>query len=455
LLIEARAAYKRLSANRTGLCLREIGLSLLGAVAREAGEYEFAEQCLLKTIVSSRSKGARQILCGSLLHLAKLYWDTGDSSRGRSTLAQAMGMIADNGYVTFWDLHLPTLVEMAARCVREQIQPDYALQLVARYYGKEAAVGLASAAAGDGEARLREAAAACEPGCRREGRGEAKAQVAVAVTRITARLFGQFEISVNDIIIPQAAWVTRKSAGILKYLLLHSDSKVNRDRLMDLFWPDSDQGAAAVSLRVALHELRKVLARYGIPVAEGSVIISDQRHDLRIGNGVSLHVDAGEFLTLNGELHCQASTRMAGDGGALQPRVAILEKMIDLYRGPLLEGEDYLDWALEAREHLESLFLEASISLAVICMSRGELAESAGEHERAVEEYGRAEELLTRALNTDRHNEEVCLHLIRLYTATSRKGRAIKLYDDFTKRLQQELGIQPDVKLARAKPLGF
>ena len=442
LLAEARAAYKNLSANRSGLCIQEIGLSLLGAVAREAGEYRFAERCLLSSIAGSRKKKARQVLCGTLMHLAKLYWDTGDTTRGREILKQAMDLAAGNGYVTFWDLHLPTLVEMAARCVIDDISPDHALELIARYYGREAAEYLTASAMTVGESGWRDFASSFEA---RYGAGAA-VPPETPLPKISVCLLGQFSLEIDSRLLPEAAWKTRKIAGIFKYLLLNCDRMITRDRLMELFWPDSDQKAASLSLRAALHELRKVLGQHGVPVAGRAALIHKQQGSLGIRTGCNLSLDIDRFKALYNQLHGVASTEpgasgdssAAGHDDAGLARIAGLEQMISLYRGDLLEGDEYFDWVLPVREEMMSHFTEAALSLAAAYTNQGE--------------HDKAEKLLQRALGADRYNEEICLCLLQLYAATNRRGRAAKLYADFTRRLKEDLGIQPDPRLARAAP---
>ena len=114
-------------------------MSLFGAIAREAGEYELAEQSLERALRRSRAKGSLQITAGICIHLARLYFETSRQAGGDELLMQGFGLAAANRYVSFWDMHFPTLVEMAARCVRGGIHADFALGLIARYYGSEAA----------------------------------------------------------------------------------------------------------------------------------------------------------------------------------------------------------------------------------------------------------------------------------------------------------------------------
>jgi LuxR family maltose regulon positive regulatory protein len=433
LLAEARAAQKMLSANRTGQCFQEIGLSLLGAVAREAGEYKFAKRCLLSAVAGSRKKKARQVLCSTLLHLAKLYWDTGDAARGREILGQAMEIAAGNSYAAFWDLHLPTLVEMAARCVRERISPSYALELIARYYGKEAAERLAADATATGEASLRAFADSYGTG--------AAVFTETPRPKIRVCLLGRFRLEIDGRLVPETAWKTRKVAGVFKYLLLHRDQVIARDRLMELFWPDSDQQAASLSLRAALHELRKLLVQYGIPAAGRAALIQSQRGSLVLKTGGRLSLDIDQFISLYNNLHGvmpltpDASADSSAAVNEINGRID-REQMVSLYRGNLLDGDEYFDWIFPVREEMMSRFIEVAVSLAAVYMNQGE--------------YDRAEGLLQKALTAGSCNEEVCFCLIKLYATTNRRDRAAKLYADFARRLQEELGIQPDPKLARA-----
>ncbi|MFZ5644705.1 MAG: BTAD domain-containing putative transcriptional regulator [Bacillota bacterium] len=420
LLEEAKEAYSVLASTRPGQCLAEIGLSMLGALSREAGEYEFAEKFLLSSIKKSSSKKAKQVLCGTFLHLAKLYYDAGNEAKGEDALRQAFNIASANGYVMFWDLHLPTLVEMSARSLRRGICADHAVTLVESYYGKEAAEFFRNNAAVTEEENLKDF---CKVFI-----SLYSTKIETTSPKIEVRLLGRFGITINGTTISDSSWKTRKIEGILKYLILHRGRTITRESLMELFWPESDKRSASMSLRAALYELRKVLSSHGIPPEGRDSLIHENGGGLTVPVGRMLFVDTDEFQSL----YYQLKELPAGESGVVK-RIGVLERMISLYRGNLLEDDIYEDWAYFEREELRSLYLESAISLAIIYIGK--------------KDHKKAEKILLKTLAMDQHNEEACLNLLKLYISTNQRGRAIKLYNSFKNRLKKELNIKPEERL--------
>jgi len=418
LLADAKKALKSLTAAPSGMCLHDIGRSVMGAVAREAEEYQLAEKSLTMAVKKSRAKGAKQIQCGACLHLAKLYFDTDDHSQGEDYLRQAFDLAEENSYTMFWDLHHPTLVEMAARCIKSRIHAGYARALIARYYGTEAA-GYFSRKADSiaGELISGFANTFIERYCWQDDQQS---------PGISVNLFGKFEIAVDGVPIPDSEWKTKKIPGTFKYLLINRGIQVSRTQLMDLFWPEADQQSALYSLRAALYELRRVLRKYGVPLEGKASFLNDKRDSLGVRTGHLLTIDVDAFLACLEELKKLPAN---GDGTG---RKKILEKMIPLYRGDLLENDGY-EWVFAQREELRSLYFSSVIELADIYITGGDNL--------------KAEKLLLKALAMDPYHEEACLRLLKLYIATNQRGRAVKLYSDFANRFEKELDIKPDERL--------
>lgn len=420
LLAEANESFKILAAAKPGFCLLEIGQSMLGALARDAADYASAEKNLLASIRRSKSKNAKQILCGSYMHLAKLYYDNGKKKKGEKILRNAFQLASSNRYYMFWDLHLPTLIEMSARCIQSGIYSEYALDLMASYYGKEAAEFFKNAAEME-ESHL-------EDFCRTfiSRFGIAGGDTAL---RVNICLFGRFSITINGVVLPENSFKTRKMEGILKYLLLHRGRTVTREHLMELFWPGSDKKSASMSLRAALYELRKLLKRYGMPAKGKAALLEEKTAGLEIKAGDMLFVDADEFLSLYHEF------KGLPDKETVSPqKTKLLERMVQVYKGNLLEEELNEDWAYFEREELRSIFLEAVLLLASIYDERKELKKS--------------EKLLFRTLALDPYNEEVCLALLQVYISTNQRSRARQLYLSFEKLLEQDLAVKPDARFS-------
>jgi len=419
LLSEAKRALRALTSAPSGMCLHDIGRSILGAVAREAGDYQLAEKNLFAAVKKSKAKGAKQVQCGACLHLAKLCFDTGDHQRGEDFLRQAFDMAEDHKYSMFWDLHHPTLVEMAARCIKNRTHAGYARALIARYYGSEAAEYFIRMAASTAGERLPDFA-----GDFLERYGSQEEQ---QVPVISANLFGKFEIAVDGVTIPEAEWKTRKIPGILKYLLINRGRQVSRTQVMDLFWPEADQQSALYSLRAALYELRRVLKKYGVLLEGKASFLNGRRDSLGVRTGHLLTVDVDAFLACLEELK-----RLPPDRDNTEHKKTVLEKTIPLYRGDLLEQDGY-EWVFAEREELRSLYFTSVMELVDIYITGGDNL--------------KAEKLLLEALTMDPYHEEACLRLLRLYVSTSQRGRAVKLYSDFLNRFEKELSIRPDQKL--------
>ncbi|HYE68464.1 MAG TPA: hypothetical protein VEA58_07630, partial [Anaerovoracaceae bacterium] len=117
-----------------GLLTDEVAQSILGAIARESGEYPFAESCLLLSIKTAKEKKGQPALCGACFHLARLYFTTGDTEQGHGILKQALELAAGSRFFMFWDIHIPTLADMALRGIRYGYCTDYAAELLHKFF---------------------------------------------------------------------------------------------------------------------------------------------------------------------------------------------------------------------------------------------------------------------------------------------------------------------------------
>jgi len=114
-----------------------------------------------------------------------------------------------------------------------------------------------------------------------------------------------------------------------------------------------------------------------------------------------------EFLRLNNEL-----TGLSRHASNTEDRKSeILERMISLYSGDLMEGSDYGDLVLLERERCKSIFEDACLKLSSIYTKRGELRQ--------------AEEILRRAFAADPFNEDVCLELLKLFMSQGMRSKAV------------------------------
>lgn len=420
-LDEAQRIFTVIQKSRPGIMVNEISLSVLGAIARESGDYRFSEKCLLEAVQKATEKRETQVLCGTLLHTARLYFVTGDIQKGKHYLKQFMELAEGNRYFMFWDIHLPTLTEMALRSILYGYSPQFATELLGRFYNSETVRYLVEKIKALHESRIE----AFVTGFTAEYRPDSTKQLYL----VRAALFGKPVIAVNGMTIPDSEWKTKKVKGFLEYLLLNSGSTVPREALAEMLWPGSDNKCAIASQRTALYYLRKILAKYHAEVSGSNAFIHETLDGLQIRRNDTLELDLHEFERLYTEL-----TRSVTPDPSRQ--VDILERMAALYRGDLMDGSDVGDLVIHERERYKNLFIE-------VCLRLGEAYTGRGD-------YRQAGEILRRALAEEPYNENVCLQLLKLYMLQGMRSKAVKLYYSFKKKLQQDLGIKVDNRLTEA-----
>lgn len=198
-----------------------------------------------------------------------------------------------------------------------------------------------------------------------------------------------------------------KRVLLLAYLAVESRrGPVPRDRILALFWPESDEARARNALSQALHHLRQALG--------SEVIASHTPGALSIESG-ALWCDATAF----------ADALERGD----------TELALDLYRGefcPALFGRDAAEldqWLDAQRRELWSRALAAARKLAETLAAKGDQPGSARASRRAL------------ALQPEDEGDLRAL-LLLLEDAGDRAG-ALQAYQDYVRRLAAELETEP------------
>lgn len=202
-----------------------------------------------------------------------------------------------------------------------------------------------------------------------------------------------------------------KLVALLAYLALTAPAFQRRDSIVGLLWPELTQDRARAALRKALHALRAVLG--------AAAVVS--RGDEEIGLAA-------------GELWCDAAAfRAAADG-------ARPDEAVTLYRGELLPGfhlagcAEYDRWLDGARAELRERAGAAAWALAL-----------KREQER---DHTVAGQLARRAVRLMDGNERLLRKAMEMLERTGDRAGAMLLYEEFAKRLRQELEVDPSPETA-------
>jgi serine/threonine-protein kinase len=196
-----------------------------------------------------------------------------------------------------------------------------------------------------------------------------------------------------------------KRVALLAYLSAHRDS-VRRDTLLGLFWPESDEEHARHALRQSLYTLRRSL---------GPRVLTSQGDEQLGIDGDHLECDVGLF---------EAALR---DGEA--------EAALELYKGDFLEGfflsdaPEFEKWLDGRRTTLRNQAAEAAWTMA-------QRTEDAGDRTDAAV-WGR------RAAGYAPDDESTVQRLVGLLDRVGDRAAALRAYEAFAWRLENELGLQP------------
>jgi ATP/maltotriose-dependent transcriptional regulator MalT/DNA-binding SARP family transcriptional activator len=204
----------------------------------------------------------------------------------------------------------------------------------------------------------------------------------------------------------------RKPLDLLRLIVAGGVGGTGARAAAQALWPDATGDAAQNSLDNTLLRLRRLLGD------DRCVVLYDGTLTL---DAALCWVDAHAL-----EADCDAIERGLRRGD--QDHEA-LERVLTLYRGPFLPGDDELAPLLAARERLRSRMLRH--------------LGSAAAHEEAGGRPERAIALYRRVLEQDLLAEDVALHLMRCLIACDRTAEAWDAYRRLRDHLSIVLGIRP------------
>jgi serine/threonine-protein kinase len=204
-----------------------------------------------------------------------------------------------------------------------------------------------------------------------------------------------------------------KRVALLAYLAANQDY-VRRDTLLGLFWPESDEEHARHALRQSVYTLRRGLGPRALASRGDEELRIDCDH---------IECDVAAFETA------------VQDGRA--------EAALELYKGDLLEGfflsdaPEFEKWLDGRRTTLRNQAAEAAWAIA-------QAAEAAANGVEAAEWARRAAEYAP-------DEESTVQRLVGLLDRVGDRAAALRAYEAFAWRLENELGLQPSPETQRRR----
>lgn len=219
---------------------------------------------------------------------------------------------------------------------------------------------------------------------------------------LRVHLLGQFHIFHDAQ--PLKLSAPPKTLPLLAFLLLHSEHPIPRETLAFTLWPDETEADARANVRRHLYHLIRALP----PTRDDVPWLILDAETAQWNPQADYWLDVAEFKRLS-----QANA---------------WAEAVELYGGDLLENV-YDDWLFYPREQLRTLYFADLNQLILHC--------------RAERDYGRAIEYARRLLAHDPLREDTVRQLMMLHYEAGDRASALREYEQFARRLRQELAVEP------------
>ncbi|HBS59504.1 MAG TPA: hypothetical protein DEA44_09575 [Firmicutes bacterium] len=225
--------------------------------------------------------------------------------------------------------------------------------------------------------------------------------------------FGAFRVSCSGTVDSKENWRTMKTRDLLAYFM-HYQVPLNKERILEDLWPDSDHEHATISFHTTLHYLRRFLESGG---HKDMIVYKGKRYQLKPGG---FHTDREQFQDL-----LTASLRM---DTAPDQVVDCLEQAVNLYHGSYLDEMEY-PWLLPVRENLKNACITARLRLS--------------RHYMQTRDFTRAITHLRATEALDPFAEEVHSLIMTAYAKLGNRTAVDKQYRNMMSIFKKELDLLP------------
>jgi ATP/maltotriose-dependent transcriptional regulator MalT/DNA-binding SARP family transcriptional activator len=196
---------------------------------------------------------------------------------------------------------------------------------------------------------------------------------------------GGLSLRVDGVSPPRTGSTPHKPIELLKCLIALGGRDVSMTALADALWPNTSGDTARISFDTTLHRLRQLLK------APGVLILHDGKLSLNDG---MCWIDTWAFERLH--RRCEELTqRQPADASALETAAT---RLVQLYAGPFLEGEDTTPGVQTARDRWRRRFEQCVADLGDSLEQGGRLQAAIRLGEHALEVEPAAESLYRRLM---------------------------------------------------------
>lgn len=230
---------------------------------------------------------------------------------------------------------------------------------------------------------------------------------------LKVKFFGELEIRKGEEFIKEKNWKTQKAKSLFCYLTVHREQRFNRDKLIEIFWPNASFSAGRGSLRTAINFIRET-------IGDSSVIYEKETYSMN--PDWKIWIDCVEFERM---LNQAQELVQKGDE---QGTIAKCKLAHAVYRGDFLP-EVYDNWTEDRRQFYREKYLGALTRIANYCYMKGDF-------KNAIDNCGKI-------IKKDKLQEEAYYLLIQCYLKIRNRKRALNIYKQLCRLLRENFQSEP------------
>ena len=233
---------------------------------------------------------------------------------------------------------------------------------------------------------------------------------------------GALRVYRDNALLFDESWRNKPAKTIFKLLFTHRGQRYPKDVLAEELWPETDPDAAANRLRVAVHELRKMLGDRGRKGSEPHYITQQEgAYFFDPASPFWSDIDAFEDYVIRG--------REMAEAGRLDEALHAYQSAEALYQGDYLRDDPFFEWTVATRERLRELHLAMLGDTAHLHASRAEFDEAAS--------------FCRKILRIEPWREEVYRRLMEYLVPAGRPNEALRAYAACRRSLRADVESEP------------
>lgn len=238
--------------------------------------------------------------------------------------------------------------------------------------------------------------------------------------KLQVKLFGAEKIIYGDVAILNGKGMITKAMKLLLILIYCGQKGITRGQLIENLYGHEEVADVANNLRVTMHRLKKVLEKAGLPECEYVL----HRDDKYYWNApVEVEVDVTKFKQILEQAKAENDEHK---------QQAFLKTACQIYNGEFLERLSGDEWVMVEALQCKKLYSDALQILCEKLIEQKEYEQTLGLLEAACELYP----------FDDWQSWQIDCHI-----AMNQYKEAMKVYEQTTRMLVEELGIGPSPKM--------